>query len=134
MLRAAWKSVVDEDGSWIEAYRRPTRRADDPLADVAGALERILAAGSTREDLTIVVRALQYETLFGAMHALEDPSAACDDVAEARELVDRHGLAWGLFLLDERGRPKEPIGALHEDALGMDPAGREMRPKNVTPR
>jgi hypothetical protein len=45
---------------------------------------------------------------------------------------DMPPVSWGLFQLDEEGNPLAPIDFLHESVLGMDPTGREMRPRRPT--
>lgn len=121
-LRQAWKAVLtDGDDAWIDAHRESARkRPDDPLAGVGHALERLLAAGADRGDLTDVVRGLQYELLFSMCYLLGDPGI---------EEPELEHVTWALFQTDEDGEPMNAIEVLHESCLGTDPTGREMRPR-----
>jgi hypothetical protein len=122
-LRQAWQHVVPEDdSSWIEVWREMA--AQSPAAPGAGigpALERLQAAGVNREDLTTVVRVMQYSTLFGLCYLLDDPGAAEPEVED---------LGWALVEVDPEGNVGRHIGALHESLLETDPSGREMRPRD----
>jgi hypothetical protein len=116
-LRQAWRLVVAEsDHSWIDEIL-----ASDPKKPGGGAvsaLERLLGEGAVREDLTEVVRVMQWKLLFSFCYLLEDPGD-----------TDVDGFAWGLFQTEEDGEPTDPIIGLHESVLEMDPTGREMRPR-----
>ena len=79
-----------------ECRRHPGR----PFSDTGPAIERILAAGVSRSDLTLLLRFTAYEAVFGTLYALSDPGAA--------EIDD--------------------IGTLYEELLMADPSGMEGRP------
>lgn len=126
-LWQAWKNVVGEgDVKWIkpritEAERHP--RA--PGAGIGPALKRLLAAGASREDITEVVRVMQWELLHHIAYQLADPGIVdypSDDLPRVN---------WTLFEVDEDGQPLHDIDCLHESVLDTDPSGREMRPKGV---
>ena len=120
-LRQAWSNVVaDGDQRWIEAGIAASKRdPEGPYAGVGQALERLIAAGASRDDLTEVVRGMQAELLFGFCYLLEDPSIEEPEAAH---------IGWVLVEADEDGAPTErPIGGLHESVLETDPSGREMR-------
>jgi hypothetical protein len=121
-LRQAWKLVVDEaDDTWIEkAIAQSKSRPHRPGAAIGPALERLIADGVSREDITAVIRVKQWELLAGLCYLLEDPG---DVEPEAQDIV------WQLFQLDEENRPIAAISGLHESVLETDPTGREMRPK-----
>jgi hypothetical protein len=121
-LRQAWRrSVIREgDDTWIDdVTANAARNPGEPCTGAGPALERALAAGVTREDLTEIVRVMQYSTLFDLCYLLEDPG----DLE-----LELEGFCWGLYQLDENNEPTEPIVGLHESALSLDPTGREMRP------
>ena len=126
-LRGAWQGVVDEgDTSWIDTVIRESRQhPHDPCAGAGPALERILAAGATREDIAELARVMQYEALYALTYQLAEP-AIVDYPSEATPRV-----SWALFEVDGQGRPGRPIGALHESLGAVDPTGRGMRPKGV---
>src|SRR5580704_15298916 len=124
-LRGMWKGVIaDGDTGWIELRIASTRdEPDAPLAGVGTALQRLLAAGADPQDLSDVVRGMQYETLFHIAYLLDDSDAAWDDVrSDVPELED---VSWGLW--EESNDEEEAtrsIDGLHESALETDPTGR----------
>jgi hypothetical protein len=125
-LRQAWQHVVvDGDKIWIDAWRDLAAQSPSaPCAGIGPALERLIAAGADRDDLTTVVRVMQYSTLFGLCYLLDDPGEVEPEVAE---------LGWALVEVDEEGTVGRHIGALYESLLETDPSGREMRPRDVAP-
>lgn len=127
-LRQMWQNVIgDGDTSWID---RSMRVADwkprDPGAGIGPALKRMLAAGVAREDITEVVRVMQWQTLSGIAHQLDDPGVVSFPSKETPRVN------WMLFEVDDDGDPLHPIEGLHESVLDTDPSDREMRPKGVT--
>ena len=131
-LRGAWKAVLTEDDvRWIDAYRKSSSDPDAPLAGVGPALDRLLGRGIDPRDLTDVVRAMQYEVLFAICYLMDESFPATGDLEDPSPELTSVG--WGLFETDEEERPLRRIGGLHESALGMDPTGREMRPRGRTP-
>ena len=121
-LRQAWSLVVrDRDTDWVQAaIRHAERDPDGPYAGVGQALRRCLAKGVPAEDLTEIVRGNQAELLFQFCYLLDDPAFPEEELGE---------LAWGLFQVDEEGRPTPTrIQSLYESVLETDPAGRKMRP------
>ena len=117
-LRQAWRLVVGpDDGSWISKMR--TRNPNAPGDEFGPAMDRLLMTGARPDDLTTIVRIMQWWLLSGLCVLLEDPGNLEAEVAD---------MEWGLFLLDENDNPIEPIGGLIESVLSVDPTGREMRP------
>jgi hypothetical protein len=132
-LRGAWRSVVpDGDTDWIEAKRQPSRDPAAPLAGIAPALERLLAKGIDPNDLTDVVRVMQYGVLFDLCYLLDDPYPAFEGIEGLKDLApELERIGWGLFEVDdedEEGVGRQ-ISGLHESVLETDPSGREMRPR-----
>ena len=121
-LRQAWREVVSPDNrSWIaEWLQRATQSPNSPGAGIGPALTRLLAAGAREDDLTTVVRVMQWWLLAGLCVLLDDPGVVESEVAD---------IEWQLFLLDQNGAPLVPIVALHESVLETDPTGREMCPE-----
>lgn len=120
-LRQAWRKVISEDdGVWISnEITRAKKRSDGPGAGAGLALQRLLAAGANPQDLTELVRVMQWQMLSRLCYLLEDPGDVEPEAAR---------VAWALFEVDADGNPGRPIDGLHESVLETDPNGREMRP------
>ena len=117
-LRQAWRAVVNEgDSQWIQDQLNTP--PDGPGGGIVDALKRALERGVTKQDLTTIVRVMQWRLLFRFCYLLSDPGDLEPEI--------KH-VAWGLFEIDEEGRPVGPLQLLHEDVLRTDPTGREMRP------
>ena len=113
--------VAEDDESWIaNAQASAAAKPNEPGAGIGPALDRLLACGANEEDITQVVRVMQWELLFGLCYLLEDPGDVEDEVRD---------LEWSLFQVNEAGEPIAAINCLHESVLETDPTGREMRPK-----
>ena len=95
------------------------RKPGDAGAGIGPALDRLLACGIDKKDLTTVVRIMQWRLLAGLCVLLEDPGGVEDEVAN---------IAWQLFQVDDDGTPIAPIDCLIESVLETEPTGREMRP------
>src|SRR5262249_41890369 len=126
-LHQAWKNVISEtDLSWIDSLiDQSERHPRDPGSGAGSALKRMLGAGVAREDLTELVREMQWVFLANLAYQLSDPSVV-DYPSEELPRVN-----WKLFEVNEDDEPLHPIGMLHESVLDTDPTGREMRPKGV---
>jgi hypothetical protein len=119
--KSLWAGVLSEDDStWIdEEIRWSKTRPTDPCAQAGTALTDMLAKGVSRETIIDLVRVVQFEAFSHACVILD--GARIEDVP-MRE--------WMLVQYDEDS--DEPIAALsgtHELLLGLDPTGREMRPR-----
>jgi len=118
-LREAWKLVLPEgDRGWFS--RSAEGDLSGPGGGIAPAIKRLLALGAKEEDLTTVVRVMQWRVLAGLCVLLDDPGNLEADVKD---------VAWRLFQVDENGQPIVPIGGLIESVLETEPSGREMRPR-----
>jgi hypothetical protein len=121
-LRQAWRSVVGpDDQSWMSEWR--SKNPNAPGGALGPAMDRILAAGAQAEDLTTVVRVMQWRLLAALCVLLDDPHIPENEVSD---------IWWRLFLVDEDGKPVVPIDALIGSVLETDPTGREMRPSSAT--
>jgi hypothetical protein len=101
-LRIVWDEVINPPmtGVWIDnAIAASKKDGNAPFADVGAALERILANGIDRRDLSLVARSAIYNAVFSLFYMLDDPGVDDGDV----------------FML-------------HELLLGADPSGKEGRP------
>jgi hypothetical protein len=118
--KALWEGVVDEnDDGWIDREIEWAKTCPwDPCAPVGPALEEMLAKGVSRQAITDLVRAMQYGVLYHVCSLLD-----------GSRTVDLPVNNWTLYQVDENGQPVAPIQGLHEVLLGMDPTGREMRPR-----
>jgi len=121
-LRQAWRNVVSEnDTSWIQSeIDRSLKNPGAPCSGIGPALQNLLSRGANPQDITDVVRGMQYALLFSLCYLLDDPGELEADV---------ESVSWGLMQVDENGEPIAPIAALHESVLETDPTGREMRPR-----
>jgi hypothetical protein len=121
-LRQAWREILDEDDhSWIQAQiDRSSQNPDAPCSSIGPALQNLLAQGAKPQDITDVVRVMQYELLFRLCYLLGDPGDLEGEV---------QNVSWGLVQFDEAGKAIDRIDGLHESVLGTDPTGREMRPR-----
>ena len=118
--KALWEGVVDEtDDGWIDREIEWAKaRPRDPCAQIGPALEEMLAKGVSRQAITDLVRVMQYEQLYHVCSLLD-----------GARTVDLPVSDWTLHQVDEDGEPVAIIDGLHEVLLGMDPTGREMRPR-----
>ena len=119
--KALWEGVVDENNdSWIEQEIECSKsHPQDPCAQISPALKEMLAKGVSRRAITDLVRVMQYELLYHVCSLLD-----------GSRTVDLPVNNWTLHQVDEDGKPVAIIQGLHEVLLGMDPTGREMRPRD----
>ncbi len=117
-LKQAWKLVVnDNDSSWIREMRQVD--SNKPGGDAGPAITRLLAAGGQEDDLTTIVRVMQWRLLSGLCQLLDDPGNIGSEAGD---------IAWRLFQVDESDHPVAVMAGLAESVLETDPTGREMRP------
>jgi hypothetical protein len=124
-LKQAWDSVAQEgDTKWMDdAITRSEQHPDEPYAGLGQSLQKVLAAGVPREDITELARCLQAGMLFRIAYLLDGRSYP----VKGLEHID-----WALFRTDEEGNPtKDQIAGLHESVLETDPTRREMRPRRA---
>lgn len=116
-LKQAWKRIVPaQDSSWIEAEL--SANPEDPGGGIVTALQRVLANGAPRSDLTEIVRVMQWKLLFDLCYLLDDPG----DLGEGIE-----DLSWNLFQVNDRREPIAVMSGLHESVLETEPTGSELR-------
>jgi hypothetical protein len=118
-LTELWRLLVSEDDrvgrqpSWIESWSRGTPRGAMPDDPTAAALHRVLAAGADPDDLTDVVRTMQYEIINNVCQLLDDPSL----LGIQREPGDEaagSGVGWQLFATNGMDTSRRsPIAAHH---------------------
>src|SRR5262245_21140727 len=103
-LRLLWDECINAamGGHWIEnTLREAERDPHAPFADIGPALQRLLAIGAARDDLSRLVRWASYEAAFGVLSSLEAPG------------IDA-GASAGLYT----------------ELLAADPSGHEGRPES----
>lgn len=121
-LREAWALVISEDDHrWIDGEIKASELSPEaPTSGTGKALKNVIDKGCDKQDISDAVRGMQYELLFRLCYLLECPDELEQELGE---------FSWGLMQLDSDGQPIAYIQALHESVLGMDPTGREMRPR-----
>ena len=121
--KSLWNGVMPEDDDkWIDQEIEWARsRPRDPCAQSGPALEEMLAKGVSRKAIVDLVRVFQYSALYHACSILD--GSRVEDVP----ITD-----WTLHQVDEEGKDVAIIQGLHEVLLGMDPTGREMRPRGTS--
>jgi hypothetical protein len=102
-LRHLWTAIINpvfRDQALDNMISNFKRTPAGPFGNTGAAIERLLAAGIVRRDLSLVMRLVAYEAVFGTLYALSDPGLDGDDDA----------------------------GSLYEELLMADPSGKEARP------
>jgi hypothetical protein len=102
-LQHLWTDVINpvfRDASLDNIIANCKRDLVGPFGDTGAAIERMLAAGIARRDLSLVLRLVAYDAVFGTLYALSEPGLNADDDAST----------------------------LYEELLMADPSGREGRP------
>jgi hypothetical protein len=124
-LKTAWNTVVPEDNdSWIDGRIKSFEHdPNGPCAGAGRAIRRMLSLGVSREDISDLVRTMQYKVLHGLCYQLSDPGV----VEYPSKTLPQ--IEWALMQLDKSGNPVRPIDLLPESVLSLDPTGREMRPR-----
>lgn len=83
LLEHLWREVINplEDPSTLENIMANSKRQPEgPFAEVGAAIERVLAAGVSAEDLCLINRSAAYEAVFGTLYAIGDPGVDNNDV------------------------------------------------------
>jgi hypothetical protein len=89
LVEHLWREVILplRDPRWIDNVLANYRRAPDSIGAAGAALERLLAAGASRRDLSLLAQLNAYESVFGTLYALGDPGVDGDDVFGLYELM-----------------------------------------------
>ncbi len=92
-------------------------------AGVGLALEKLLKFGISPEDITDIVRGMQYQTLHGICFLLDGLSEDLPEIGE---------FGWSLSERNKEGKMTgRIIQGLYESVLSMDPSESEMLPRKV---
>jgi hypothetical protein len=89
-----WREVIDalsRDRGLDNIIANCKRFPDDAFSGTGPAIERMLAAGVSRQDLCLVMRCTAYEAVHGTLYALSDPGV--DDDVDASALYEELGMA-----------------------------------------
>jgi len=115
-LKKAWNLIVkDGDHSWIDA----AHSAGDEGAgsEIIHSLSTMTRAGVSPDDITMVVRVMQWRLLFSLCYLLDDPG---------QSITGDEDISWRLFQVDDHDVPLAPIANLYESVLELDPSRTEM--------
>jgi hypothetical protein len=102
-LQHLWTDVINpvlRDSALDNIISNCKRDLAGPFGDTGPAIERMLAQGIARRDLSLVLRLVAYEAVFGTLYALSEPG------------LDR----------------EEDASMLYEELLTADPSGGGGRP------
>ena len=103
LLAYLWTDVINlnlREASLDNIISHCRRSPTGPFGDTGPAIERMLAAGVSKRDLCLVLRATAYSAVFGTLYSLSDPGSDEDD----------------------------DVSTLYEELLMADPSGMEGRP------
>ncbi len=126
-LQLAWQLVINEHArsgdelAWIESWLRWPRTQGKPATGVGGAIERVLATGADPDDLTDIVRAMQYDLLLNLCDTLDEEGLADLRLGVPAEI----DIGWRLYEVGPDGKPTRAIESLHESVGAYDPSGRD---------
>lgn len=126
LLTAAWQGIVSEnDPRWIDREIAIAKaNPDQPGTGAGRALSVMRAKGVTDEHIIELVRVMQYNAVHNFMVRLDEPPHNVKHIPLAAKT------RWQLLLTEtDSDTPKQPIHGLYESLMGMDPTGRELRPK-----
>ena len=115
-LKRLWDQVADTRSTqWIDRTigQAEGLGADDPQAAAAPALQRMLAAGIDPNDILKVVWCAQAEMIYNVASQLDDPDFAVGQLPQHGGMEVEDAL-WGLFTVNEDGKPKLLIEGFHE--------------------
>ncbi len=122
-VKSLWNGVMPEDDdTWInQEIQWAKSRPNDPCAQSGSALEEMLAKGVSRNAIVDLVRVFQYSALYHACSILDGTHEEDVPITDGT-----------LHQMDENDAAVAIIQGLHEVLLGMDPTGREMRPRGTS--
>lgn len=78
-LALLWNDVINQPMSeaWIDGeIRRAELRPGDPFADVGPLLQKLIALGVSRRELSLLHRHASYGAVFSTLYKLGDPGCA----------------------------------------------------------
>lgn len=108
LLKEAWSFILrDNRADWIRGEQVLAKnRPDNAFAGCGRALDVLKARGATDDELVSLVREVQEQSLYHFCQLIN----ASEHVSDPE-----HGFYdWGLFEVDEKGKPKARIRQLHK--------------------
>ncbi|WP_149194802.1 hypothetical protein [Luteimonas suaedae] len=90
LVEHLWREIINPlaDPSTLDnIVANCKRNPDGSFAEVGPAIERVLAAGVSPEDLCLISRSATYEAVFGTLYAIGDPGADNNDVFGLYEIL-----------------------------------------------
>ena len=107
-LRLMWERINSPLREyWIDNVVRASKKDPEaPFADVGPVLERLLASGASRRDLSLLIRYAAYEEAFSLLYLLCDPGV---------DEGDLEGLYESLLTADPSGKEGRPGSAPEKD-------------------
>ena len=126
-LRGVWKCIPNEENTrWVDRVAN-LPASNGPLGDYGSIIKEMLDKGVSERTIARFAKIVGYETAFGICYHLGDSNASYEGFPKEEKRI-----AWGLKTFDyETEEPlaiEDEITCPHEQLLGMDPCGREMRP------
>ena len=124
-LRGVWKFISDEENTdWVDHIANMPSDSE-PSGDDGTIIKEMLDKGVSKKTIARFAKIAGYETAFSILYHLGDPNASYEGFPK-----DEKRIAWGLNTFDyETEEPlDDEITCPHEQLLGMDPCGRELRP------
>ena len=122
--RGVWKLLPDEeDCTWVRVAAN-TPGSDKPLGDYGPIIKEMLDKGIAPETIARFAKIIAYDAAGSVCYRTEDPSASYEGFPDEEEK-----LSWLLALIDDNENTIGFISGIHALLSGMDPSGREMRPK-----
>lgn len=115
-LKRLWDQVADTQSTkWIEQTIEQAKGLgeDDPQAAAAPALKRMIDAGVDPNDILKVVWCAQAEMIYNIAFQLDDPGFAVAQLPQHGGMQEEDAL-WGLFSVNEEGKPKQLLEGFHE--------------------
>lgn len=110
-LHQAWSNIPKEnDITWLETWMASARRAGE--SDVLAALERMINAGTSKNDIVLVIKEMMARLLYDISYLVDDPSIEDEELEH---------IAWGLYEENEDMEPIRRMGCVHELVYDLDP-------------
>lgn len=118
--RSLWDEIAN-DGSdrWRKTLGWPA---------ILTRIEKLLRGEGSEEDMSVVLRQASVNTLMSIVSVLDRGEAE-----EGRFGEIASGARWGLFEVDEDGKPLRPLGSWQGLVRNMDPSERMAEPPTMTP-